>query len=160
LARSTVRKPARNLAACVKSQAAGVERFIPLGGGIVQEGVEARTGFRVRDPAFPRLVLLTGEEKSGKVRQLGLFVRRESLADLNNLCRGAADGHWVIPNRIQFKQVRRAVRPRFWRVWFGVFARSAQPACSRLVGVPGSPPPALAPSPTPPPAPVARPAGE
>jgi hypothetical protein len=41
------RKPARNSAACARPQAAGVKRFIALGGGIAKEGVEARTGFRI-----------------------------------------------------------------------------------------------------------------
>lgn len=73
------------MAACAKSQAAGVEWFIALGGGIVQEGIEARTGFGMGNPAFPRLILLTGEKKPGKVRQLGLLVRRERFADSQRL---------------------------------------------------------------------------
>jgi hypothetical protein len=88
--RSSAHKPARNSAGCANSQAFGIERFVALGGGVAQDSIKAGPGLRIGQPAFPCFVILTGEEEAGKIRQLGLFVWRQSLASLDDFRSGIA----------------------------------------------------------------------
>jgi hypothetical protein len=66
------------------SQASMVKGFIGLGSRVAQKGLKARMGFGIRDALLPRLFLLACEKESGEVRQLGLFVRRQRFANLND----------------------------------------------------------------------------
>ena len=61
-----------------------------LSGGVTQESIEAGPGLRIGQPALPGFVILTGEEEAGKIRQLGLFVWRQSFANLDDFRSGIA----------------------------------------------------------------------
>ena len=87
----------------MRSQAFRVERFIPLGGGLAQESVETGPGLRIREPALPRFVVLTGQEKAGKISQIRLLLGRQSLANSHDFFRGAAHVNWITANRRKFK---------------------------------------------------------
>src|SRR5208283_1876389 len=88
--RSSAHKPARNSAGCANSQAFWIERFVALSGGVTQESIEAGPDLRIGQPALPCFVILTGEEEAGEIRQLGLFVWRQSFANLDDFRSGIA----------------------------------------------------------------------
>jgi len=87
----------------VRLQTIRVERFVPLGGGVTQEGVKTGPGLRVSEPAFPRFILLTGQEEPGKISQLRLLVGRQNLANPYDFFRGAAHVNLIAANRRKFK---------------------------------------------------------
>ena len=56
----------------MRSQAVGIERFVAFGGRFPQESIKARPGLWVSEPTLPCLIVLTGKEKAGKIRHIGL----------------------------------------------------------------------------------------
>ncbi len=84
---------------CANSQPARVEWFVAFSGGFLKKRVEAWPRLGVGQPLFPRFIILPGEKKPGKIRQLHLFVRRQRLAHLNDFRSGVTHAVTLPMNR-------------------------------------------------------------
>jgi hypothetical protein len=77
---------------------------LALGGGFAQESVQLRPGLWVSDQAFPRFLVLAGQEKARKVGQFGLLVNRQSFANSNDFLCSAAHIKAITANRRKLKR--------------------------------------------------------